>query len=445
MRTDWCRRSFLKAGALSLFGSGLGGCVYWASPARAAAPGRKAKSCILLFMTGGPAQQETFDPKPGAPEAVRGEFKPIATSVPGTHVCEHLPLLARQAHRYTILRSLWHDSDMHGVSAHWALTGQPHPGGRIALMDRRDWPCVGSVIRQVHGDRQGMPAAVQFPLPVGDHNDPYWAGQHAGVLGPRFDPLFLFDEEWLPGDPLQGFDLPQGVSASRQQARGDLLDTLQKGRAPASGAERDYDRFQRRALAVSRSSSAWRALRLDGEKPQTVERYGNTRFGRSCLVARRLVEAGVSLVTVTWMYKHLEKNFDTHSRHFPKMKDHLLPPMDRGVSALLEDLDQRGMLNDTLVVCTGEFGRTPKINPDGGRDHWGSVYNALLAGGGIRGGRVYGRSDRQGGHPAADPVHVSDLIATIYHVLGYEGETRVVDMFGRPFDVIRGKPVLELF
>jgi hypothetical protein len=412
---------------------------------RAAAPGRKAKACILLFMTGGPAQQETFDPKPDAPEAVRSEFKPIASSVPGTRICEHLPLLARQAHRYAIIRSLWHDSDIHGVAAHWALTGLPHPGGRIALMDRRDWPCVGGVIRQVRGDRKGMPAAVQFPLPVGDHNDPYWAGQHAGVLGPRYDPLFLFDEGWLPGDPLQGFDLPTGVDAPRQGARAQLLEAVQKQHAASSGAERDYDRFQQRALAVGHSGSAWRALRLDGEKPETVERYGNNRFGRSCLVARRLVEAGVSFVTVTWMHKHLERNFDTHARHFPKMKGQLLPPMDRGVSALLEDLDQRGMLNETLVVCTGEFGRTPKINGDGGRDHWGSVYNAILAGGGIRGGRVYGRSDTRGAHPAADPVHVSDFIATIYHVLGYGAETRVVDMLGRPIDVIRGKPVLELF
>jgi hypothetical protein len=300
------------------------------------------------------------------------------------------------------------------------------------------------VIRQVRGDRKGIPAAIQIPLPVGDQNDPFWAGQHAGVLGPRYDPLFFFDEEWLPGDPVQGFELAQGVDAPRQEARAQLLEDLQRRRAAVSAAERDYERFQQQALAVGRSGSAWRALRLDGEKEKTVERYGNSRFGRSCLVARRLVEAGVSLVTVTWMYKHLERNFDTHARHFSKMKENLLPPLDRGVSALLEDLDQRGMLNETLVVCTGEFGRTPKINADGGRDHWGSVYSAVLAGGGIRGGRVWGRSDRQGAYPAADPVHVSDLIATIYHVLGCGAEMRVVDMFGRPTDVIRGKPVYSL-
>jgi hypothetical protein len=442
---SWSRRSFLKAGALSLMGSGLGGCVHWGSLAQAAVPARKARACLLIFLTGGPAQQETFDPKPDALEAARGEFKPIASSVPGIQICEHLPLLAREAHRYTIVRSLWHESNIHGVAAHWAMTGLPHAGGRTAILDRRDLPCVGSVIRQVRGDRKGIPAAIQFPLPIGDQNDPFWAGQHAGVLGSRYDPLFFFDEEWLPGDPVQGFQLSQGVDTPRQEARAQLLEALQRRRAAVSATERDYERFQKQALAVGRSGSAWRALRLDGEKAKTVERYGNNRFGRSCLVARRLVEAGVTFVTVTWMYKHLERNFDTHARHFPKMKDNLLPPLDRGVSALLEDLDQRGMLNETLVVCTGEFGRTPKINTNGGRDHWGSVYSAVLAGGGIRGGRVWGRSDRQGASPAADPVHVSDLIATIYHVLGYGAQTRVVDMFGRPIDIIRGKPVLGLF
>jgi hypothetical protein len=263
------------------------------------------------------------------------------------------------------------------------------------------------------------------------------------VLGPRYDPLFFFDEEWLPGDPVQGFELAPGVDAPRQESRAQLLKAIQ--RRPASESALDYDRFQRQALAVGQSGSAWRALRLGGESAKTVQRYGDNRFGRSCLVARRLVEAGVSFVTVTWMHKHIERNFDTHSNHFPRMKDDLLPPMDRGVSALLEDLDQRGRLNDTLVVCTGEFGRTPTINKKGGRDHLGSVYSALLAGGGLRGGHVYGRSDTQGANPKADPVHVSELVATIYHVLGFDAEMRVVDMFNRPIDIIRGKPVTALF
>jgi len=303
---------------------------------------------------------------------------------------------------------------------------------------------MGGVIRQLRGDRRGLPAAFQFPLPIGDNNDPYWAGQHAGVLGPRFDPLFLFDEQWLPGDPMQGLGLPEGVDAARQESRAQLLNALRPGLA-ASGAEHDLDRFQKQALRVGEGGSPWRALRIEGEKAKAIDRYGNNRFGRSCLVARRLVEAGVSFVTVTWMDKHIQRNFDTHSAHFPKMKNHLLPPVDRGISALLEDLDQRGMMKETLVVCTGEFGRSPKVNKNGGRDHWGSVYSAVVAGGGIRGGQVWGRSDRQGAEHAADPVHVSDLVATIYDVLGYGQETRVTDMFDRPLDIIRGKPVRGLF
>jgi hypothetical protein len=199
------------------------------------------------------------------------------------------------------------------------------------------------------------------------------------------------------------------------------------------------------ALDVMRSGPAWKAFRLDDEPPQSLQRYGDNRFGRSCLVARRLVEAGVGLVTVPWMFKQSEQNFDTHSKHFPKMKDMLLPVVDRAVSALLEDLDQRGRLGETLVAWTGEFGRTPKINNGGGRDHWGRVYSTLLAGGGVKGGRVYGRSDKMGGVPGDCPVHVSDFFATMYHALGYGPETNVTDPSGRPHHVMQGKPVLDLF
>src|SRR5439155_1547066 len=177
-------------------------------------------------------------------------------------------------------------------------------------------------------------------------------------------------------------------------------------RPPAAPAERDYQRFQQLAFDVLRSGPAWKAFRLDDERPQSLERYGDNRFGRSCLVARRLIEAGVGLVTVPWMYKQSEQNFDTHNKHFPKMKDQLLPPLDRAFSALLEDLARRGLLDSTLVAWTGEFGRTPKINGNGGRDHWGRVYSTVLAGGGIKGGQAYGRSDKQGGKPTDNPVHV---------------------------------------
>ena len=437
------RRTFLQAGALAPFGFGLN----QALQLRAAAPAAGAKACILLFMTGGPSQHETFDPKPDAPEGIRGEFKPIATSVPGVRIGEHLPLLAQQAHRYSILRSVWHGSDTHGVGVHYNLTGLMHAPRQAGepQLDRRDPPSIGAVVRQLRGDRNRLPAAVQLPRPIGDQNNAMWGGQHAGYLGPRFDPLFVFDETWRPGDPLPGFSAPPDVDAARQSARAQLLTTAEQARPAAATPERDYERFQQLALDVLRSGRAWRAFRLDDEPRPVLERYGDNRFGRSCLVARRLIEAGVGLVTVPWVFKQSEENFDTHSKHFAKMKDKLLPPVDRAFSALLEDLSQRGLLDETLVAWTGEFGRTPKVNNGAGRDHWGRVYSTVLAGGGVRGGRVVGRSDPQGGVPADNPVHVSNFVATIYHALGYGADTAVTDPTGRPHFVVQGKPVLELF
>jgi hypothetical protein len=442
------RRAMLRAGLLSPVGLGFAQAL-WLRSTALAAPGRvgTAKACIMLYMTGGPAQHETFDPKPDAPDNIRGEFRPIATSVPGIQICELLPMLAQQARHLSILRSVFHGSDTHGVGVHFNLTGLRHAPRRAGepQLDRRDPPCVGSVVRQLRGDRHGLPAAVQLPRPVGDQNNAMWGGQHAGFLGPRYDPLFLFDETWRPGDTLPGFTSPVGVDDRRQASRSSLLETVQSGRPALSPLERDYERHQRLAFDVLRSGQAWRAFSLDDEPRPTIERYGDNRFGRSCLIARRLVEAGVGFVTVPWVFKQSEQNFDTHSRNFSKMKNMLLPPVDRAFSALLEDLTQRGMLDETLVAWTGEFGRTPRINSNAGRDHWGRVYSTVLAGGGIRGGQVVGRSDAQGGVPAANPIHVSDFVATMYHALGFGADTRVTDPVGRPHYVVEGKPLLELF
>ena len=442
------RRAFLQAGVLSPLGLGLGDALRLRSAAQAST-GRvgAAKACIFLYMTGGPAQHETFDPKPDAPDNIRGAYRPIATSVPGTQICELLPRLAQQAHRYSILRSVFHGSDTHGVGVHYNMTGLPHAprSNGEPQLDRRDPPCVGAVVRQLRGDRNGLPAAVQLPRQIGDQNNAMWGGQHAGFLGPRFDPLFLFDETWRPGDPMPGFGAPTGVDAERQANRAALLREMQSLRPIAAAAERDYERFQQLAFDVLRSGQAWRAFSLEDEPRQLLDRYGDNRFGRSCLIARRLIEAGVGFVTVPWVFKQSEQNFDTHSKNFEKMKNLLLPPVDQAFSALLEDLAQRGMLGETLVAWTGEFGRTPRINGSAGRDHWGRVYSTVLAGGGVRGGQVVGRSDAQGGLPAQNPVHVSDFIATIYHALGFGSDTRVTDPIGRPHYVVQGKPVLDLF
>jgi len=437
------RRTLLQLSSLSLCGL--------ASPTNASEPTKssaKGKACILLYMTGGPAQQETFDPKPDAPEGTRGEFKPTATNVPGMQICEHLPLMAKQAHRYAIIRSTWHGSDTHGVGVHYNLTGLKHAprANGEPQVDRRDPPCIGAVVRHLRGDRNGLPGAVQLPRQIGDQNNAYWGGQHAGFLGPKFDPLFLHDEAWLPGDPLPGLAPTSDVNADRQAARADLLGSLQSNRTSGIDSEsgNDFARFQQQALDMLRSSAAWKAFRLDDEKPGTVERYGNNRFGRSCLVARRLVEAGVGCVTVPWTFKQSEQNFDTHSKHFPKMKDKLLPTIDRAMAALLDDLADRGLLDSTLVAWTGEFGRTPKINGGGGRDHWGRVYSTVLAGAGIKGGQVIGKSTKDGGLPADEAVHVTDFFATMYHALGYTSADAVKDVSGRPHHFVQGQPVQKL-
>lgn len=442
------RRTFLQVGGLAGLGLAMSGLAAAGQIGRTPVGGGRAKSCILLFATGGPAQQETFDPKPDADEATRGEFDPISTSVPGVQICEHLPQLAQNAHRFAIIRSTYHKSGTHGVGVHYNLTGLPHAPRRQGepQVSRADPPCIGGVVRQLRGDRHGLPAAVQLPVRIGDQNNFQWGGQHAGFLGPRYDPLMLIDDHWTPGTLPPAFLPHPEIDAARRAARGSLLGHLDgRGRPWESEEVGIYHTAQHRALNVLESSSAWDAFLLDREPPAMLERYGDNKFGRSCLVARRLVEAGVGLVTVPWMYLTSDRNFDTHSKHFKVMKELLLPPVDRAFSALLEDLDQRGLLDQTLVAWTGEFGRTPKINGGAGRDHWGNVYSTVLAGGGVRGGQVYGSSDRIGGEPKDRPVHVTDFVATIYHALGYGPGTVVHDAGGRPHPIVPGRAVTALF
>ncbi len=443
------RRVFLRMGGLSALGLTLPH-LLTSRQAAGAVQSSRAKACILLYMTGGPAQQETFDMKPNAAEGPRGIFRPIPTSVPGTQVCELLPLLAKNAHRYAVLRSMHHDQTFHGGGSHYNLTGFPLPARDPTpefYLDRRDAPSIGAVLQQLRGTPNGLPAAVQLPWWVGHGFVERFAGQHAGYLGPKFDPLrVLFeDKKELPGKLPAAFRLPEGVLSDRLGRRLQLLNSISRDHTTETRGEQQFARNQAQAAEILNSSGAWRAFSVEDEKPQTIERYGDSKFGRSCLVARRLVEAGVSLVTVAWPGH--ENHFDTHADHFRTMREELLPPMDQGFSALLEDLSERGLLEETLVAWTGEFGRTPSINGNKlpGRDHWPFVYSAVLAGGGIRGGQVYGSSDSIAGQPKDNPVHASDFVATIYHALGYDGSTKVVDQLGRPQSVVKGQPVLAMF
>ena len=328
------RRTFLTAGGLSALGLTLPQLLQSrsaeaANPAMAAARTAQrgqAKSCILLFGTGGPSQHETFDPKPDAGSGIAGEFASISTTVPGTRICEHLPMMARQAQRYAIIRSTYHGSGTHGVGVHYNMTGHepsPRASGEPQL-SRQDPPCIGGAIRQLRGDRNGLPGAVHLPARIGDQNNFQWGGQHAGYLGPKFDPLMLIDEKWRPGTLPPGFNPPKDVSRQRFAQRTALLNSLESKRPRPTAGEVDFVRIHHQAASIMDKPTVWEAFLIEKETPATIQRYGDNKFGRSCLVARRLVEAGVGLVTVPWMYLHSTKNFDTHKDHFNLMKDLLL-------------------------------------------------------------------------------------------------------------------------
>jgi len=444
------RRTLLKSGVLAGTALTLTDHLFKSELAKAqTGVSAQDTNCIMLYMTGGPAQQETFDMKPDCDDRFRGEFLPTSTNVPGIQICEHLPLLAKITDKYAIIRSTWHESNTHGVGVHYNLTGLKHAPRQRGepQVSRDDPPSVGGAIRQLRGDRNGLPAAVHLPVRIGDQNNFRWGGQHAGFLGQQYDPLTLIEESWNPGTLPNSFLPPKGVGISRLRDRVKLLTNVENTKGTGSPQDNPdlYVKARERALSILQSDSVWKAFLIEEETSATIERYGDNKFGRSCLVARRLVERGVSFVTVPWMHLHSTKNFDTHAKHFKVMKNLLLPPMDRAMSALFEDLDDRGLFDNTLVAWTGEFGRTPKINGNAGRDHWGKVYSTVLAGAGIQGGQVYGETDKIGGAPTDSPVYVSDFIATIYKVLGYDSSTLVHDRLGRPHPIVQGQPVKALF
>lgn len=463
--TPLSRRTMLQAGGLSALGLTFPQLL----SARATAaddaatrsnPAATAKACILLYMLGGPPQQETFDMKPEAAGSAKSLFAPIATNVPGIQICELLPNLAPQADRLAIIRSVHHDGNalFHGAGVHYNLTGWPNvPREGEPFLDRRDHPCIGAVLNQLRGSRHGLPASVQLPMWLTqDGPGREWAGQHAGYLGRRYDPLVMdygylklnmdFNaapsqgDAGLPGTLPVGFSIRDDLVGGRLDSGLQLLESLDHALVGSGTTlNRDWQKYRVQALDVLGAASTWKAFDIDGEPASVREKFGDNRFGRSCLVARRLVEAGVSLVTV------ILGGWDTHANHLRDTRDWLLPPLNRGFAALLDDLAERGMLDETLVAWTGEFGRTPTINVNGGRDHWGRVYSTVLAGGGVRGGQVIGTSDNLASEPTDEPVPVADFVASIYHALGYDDTTQVVDPLGRPHYVVGGRPLLRLF
>lgn len=419
-----------------------------------------AKSCILLYLWGGPPQQDMWDLKPDAPDGIRSPFQPIDTAVPGIRISDQLPLTARHTDKLALVRSFTHESNVHEVGVYHTLTGRVNPTLAVPRnqRNRNDFPNVASVVSYFRPS-EVMPSSVTIPRPIG-HDGVTYTGTYAGFLGPRFDPMELRSPGEVTGPPPHSLELPPGLEVGRLQARHGLLklleaeDRVRQYRAATAG----LDRFREQAFRMLTAPEAKGAFNLDREPDPLRDRYGRNEFGEAFLLSRRLIEAGVRLVTVVWYYICPDGNvinvWDNHggtaslggiTGYDMLKRDYCLPSLDRAYSALLEDLSQRGLLEETLVVMLGEFGRTPKINTNAGRDHWGPCQSIVLAGGGVRGGQIYGASDRIAAYPTHNPVRPEDLLSTVYAAMGLPEDALIRDPQGRPQRISDGEPVMALF
>jgi hypothetical protein len=483
--TGWTRRDLLQVGALGLFGLGLSDYLRLASlqsaPTVAGKHSGRARSCILLYLYGAPSQLETVDPKPAAPVGIRGELKTIRSRVPGLDVCELLPNLAGVMDRCTVVRSMTHLYPIHGVA--YALTGVPLTDIPLELNphDARHWPFIGSVVDYVLRRERGEAAlpnnlALPFPFSSRRKGEVPRAGPYAAFLGGAYNPVWaefqgratrsvvktLLQEHVEVNDPYLGVapegrfelasatQLPTDMTLDRLDRRRTLVRQFDqaRGELERSAAGLSLDRYRQMALGLIGSDRIRYALNLQQEPLPLRETYGLTLFGQSCLAARRLVEAGARFVTVFWdEYGLAGSGWDTHWDHYPRMKNELLPGLDRGWAGLIADLDARGLLDETLVLCISEHGRTPKLQTNvagGGRDHWSQAYSGLFAGGGIARGRVVGKTDRVGGTVVDRPVSPKDILATVYYLMGIDPRSTITDRTGRPTALVEGSVVQEM-
>jgi hypothetical protein len=439
------RRRFLQAagyGGIGLFWQQTLGRIMAAAKSNGT-----AKSVILIFNCGAPSHIDLWDPKPNASDTVRGPYRPISTSATGVQISELLPALARHAHRYSILRSVHHTHASHNAGMHWSIVGQPYRmDSTLINPSRNDIPSFGTLagwLAQRDGDCGPLPPYVITPAPHCDSTVYLTPGQFGGCLGPTYDPLVL------NADPnASNFSVPNlgslgEIVPQRQIERQALLAQLGQGGIPvlAAGSD-DFEIHRAKALSLMGSSAARDAFDLTRESPETRDRYGRHTWGQSHLLARRLVEAGVRFVTTVNGQSII---WDTHKDNFGRMEKTLVPPMERAFATLLDDLVERGLLDSTLVVWMGDFGRTPIINADAGRDHWPQCYSMVMAGGGIRGGQVIGESDSTGAFPKSRPIRPADVHATVFRALGYDArEITYHTADGRPMHVSDGEVIREL-
>jgi hypothetical protein len=447
------RRSLLQLTGLSLLSQ--------IAARRAVAGGRtpRIKSCLVLFQAGGVSQIDTFDMRPEAPEIVRGEFRPIASNVAGMPVCEHLPLISRHMDKLCVVRSMQHRMLCHNPACYCALAGRA-VGESKAVSNRTaakpdDYPNIGSGVAKFRPSPPDLPSFVSMPFTIfnGPAKTP---GQNAGLLGSRFDPFLVNQDPSADDFRVDELHERSDMVQDRYLSRGGLLQNLdeQQRRIEQTGVVDALGVYYQRAFSLLTTPRAKAAFDLTQEPAELRDRYGRHLTGQSTLLARRLIEAGVPFVTAYAPVDHIEKvSWDTHSNNFPLLKETLLPPADQAFSALLEDMDQRGLLDETLVLWTTEFGRTPKIGytqsnntaNQTGRDHHPQCYSILLAGAGVQGGTYYGRSDKDGWSPAENPVHPGDLGATVYDAFGIDPDQEVHDELGRPHRLIEGTVIPELF
>ncbi len=458
------RRKFLRVGAAGVVGTTLPiTCSTIAGDQSASVennrqqiqpPGfGKAKSVLIVLLSGGPSQLDTLDPKPAAPSEVRGEFQPISTTIPGVAVCEHLPRLAAQTQRWSIVRSLAHREHNHLLATHVALTGRPTPLPRGAsdldrVESRNDFPNYAAALDFIRPSKNGVPTGLSLPnyLIEGPLT---WPGQHAGFLGPKHDP-------WqINGDPnhekfrVGALNLPQDIDLGRMRSRRELLDDVSRGASslPGSGSAISFREQQEMAYGLLTSGRMREAFDLNQESSTNRDRYGRNKFGQSLLLARRLIEAGVPVVQATM---GIVQTWDTHVDNWGKLKNTLLPQLDSGLAALTDDLLASGLLDQTLLIVMGEFGRTPKVSTlpgqtIPGRDHWAHVYSGLFAGAGVRGGQVIGQSDSIAAYPVSRAWSPADICTTVFNSLGIEADVTLLDPLARPHHLLNGNVIAPLY
>lgn len=448
------RRGLLRAAAAGVVGASLPRAISLAGGSKQQNPVGfgEAKSVLIVLLSGGPSQLDTLDPKPDAPAEVRGEFTPISTTIPGVSVCEHLPKLAQQTDRWAIVRTLAHREHNHLLATHVALTGRPTPvprgGSDLDRVEtRNDFPNYASALDFIRPRSDGMPSGVSLPnyLIEGPLT---WPGQHSGFLGAKHDPWQINGDPNAEDFRTLALTMQDGVTTGRLQSRRQLLDALNSGRSRLTGTETGSLRDQQDlAFGLLTSGKLTQAFEINRESDQTRDRYGRNKFGQSLLLSKRMVEAGVPIVQATM---GIVQTWDTHVDNWGKLKNNLLPQLDHGLAALTDDLQASGLLNQTLLIVMGEFGRTPKVSTlpgqtVPGRDHWAHAYSGLFAGAGINGGQVLGQTDAQAAYPVTNSWSPADICSTIFNALGVDANATLIDPLNRPHHLLNGNVISNLY